>query len=76
MLLFGFTATALPGELISKFHTSLLKVADRVGNYVFARWVDERIGVDNMFRIVHTTDDIPEFLPSKAGFEHHGIFLA
>ncbi|KAH6918977.1 Alpha/Beta hydrolase protein [Coprinopsis sp. MPI-PUGE-AT-0042] len=45
--------------------------APRIGNSVFASWVDRRVGVENMFRIVHTMDDIPEYLPAGAGFEHH-----
>jgi len=45
--------------------------APRVGNDVFANWVNAQIGVDNLFRFIHTNDGVPTMLPTYLGYEHH-----
>ncbi|KAF8644797.1 hypothetical protein AX16_008259 [Volvariella volvacea WC 439] len=42
----------------------------RTGNDAFARLVEQRIGVDNIFRAVHTSDGVPTILFKAIGYRH------
>nr|GAT49317.1 predicted protein [Mycena chlorophos] len=42
----------------------------RVGNANFARMVEQLIGVENIFRAVHTWDGVPTMVPRFLGYEH------
>jgi len=44
----------------------------RVGNEAFARQVENQIGVDNIFRAVHTFDGVPTFVLGEIGYRHFG----
>lgn len=45
--------------------------APRVGDQRFANFVDSQLGVNNLFRSTHTTDSVPQLIPSQTGFRHH-----
>ncbi|KAJ7214486.1 alpha/beta-hydrolase [Mycena pura] len=42
----------------------------RVGNDKYARYVEDLIGVENIFRAVHTFDGVPTMVPLVWGYEH------
>ncbi|KAF8644785.1 hypothetical protein AX16_008247 [Volvariella volvacea WC 439] len=42
----------------------------RTGNDAFARLVESRIGINNIFRAVHTTDGVPTILFKAIGYRH------
>ncbi|KAJ7240165.1 alpha/beta-hydrolase [Mycena haematopus] len=44
----------------------------RTGDQGFATFVESTIGVDNIFRAVHTYDGVPTIIPRFLGYEHHG----
>ncbi|KAF7317276.1 Alpha/beta-hydrolase [Mycena chlorophos] len=44
----------------------------RVGNDVWATWVDNLIPPDHLFRVVHSNDGVPTMAPRRKGFVHHG----
>ncbi|KAJ7069518.1 Alpha/Beta hydrolase protein, partial [Mycena amicta] len=59
--------TAFPGTDIKLFTFG----QPRVGNALFARYVEKLIGVENIFRAVHTfVDGVPTMLPRFLGYEH------
>ncbi|KAJ7892556.1 Alpha/Beta hydrolase protein [Mycena olivaceomarginata] len=43
----------------------------RVGNPVFAAWVNTAIGPERSFRVVHTFDGVPTMAPELLGYMHH-----
>ncbi|TFK74280.1 alpha/beta-hydrolase [Pluteus cervinus] len=44
----------------------------RTGNAAFAALVEQRIGVNNIFRAVHTFDGVPTILFQALGYKHFG----
>jgi len=44
----------------------------RTGNPAFAALVEQKIGVDNIFRAVHTNDIVPTILVELLGYRHFG----
>ncbi|KAF7314626.1 Lipase-3 domain-containing protein [Mycena kentingensis (nom. inval.)] len=42
----------------------------RVGNAHYARYVEELIGAENIFRVVHTLDGVPTMVPRVWSYEH------
>ncbi|KAJ6488981.1 Alpha/Beta hydrolase protein [Mycena sanguinolenta] len=44
----------------------------RTGDQEFATFVESTVGVDNIFRAVHTFDGVPTIIPRFLGYEHHG----
>ncbi|KAJ8583318.1 alpha/beta-hydrolase [Rhizopogon salebrosus TDB-379] len=43
----------------------------RTGDNVFAELVEAMIGVDNLFRSVHSFDGVPTMIPTRIGYRHH-----
>ncbi|KAJ7107014.1 Alpha/Beta hydrolase protein [Mycena epipterygia] len=43
----------------------------RTGDANFAAYVETTLGVDNIFRAVHTFDGVPTMVPRVLGYEHH-----
>ncbi|KAJ6468611.1 Alpha/Beta hydrolase protein [Mycena vitilis] len=43
----------------------------RTGDAQFAAFVESTIGVNNIFRAVHTFDGVPTMVPRILGYEHH-----
>ncbi|KAJ7872974.1 alpha/beta-hydrolase [Mycena leptocephala] len=43
----------------------------RTGDAQFAAFVESTIGVENIFRAVHTFDGVPTMIPRALGYEHH-----
>ncbi|OJA16307.1 hypothetical protein AZE42_03374 [Rhizopogon vesiculosus] len=43
----------------------------RTGDAVFAELVEAMIGVDNIFRSVHSFDGVPTMIPTMIGYRHH-----
>ncbi|KAF9556708.1 alpha/beta-hydrolase [Agrocybe pediades] len=44
----------------------------RVGNAAFASYVEKKIGVNNIYRAVHTYDGVPTILFKALGYRHFG----
>lgn len=44
----------------------------RVGNKAFKNLVETRVGIDNVFRSVHTNDGTATLIPTILGFSHFG----
>ncbi|CAA7271237.1 unnamed protein product [Cyclocybe aegerita] len=44
----------------------------RVGNTNFASYLEKMIGVNNVFRVVHTTDSVPLIFLRITGYRHFG----
>lgn len=44
----------------------------RTGDPSFAELVETVIGMDNIFRGVHSFDGVPTMIPTKLGYRHHG----
>ncbi|KAJ3415665.1 hypothetical protein HDV05_004343 [Chytridiales sp. JEL 0842] len=45
----------------------------RVGNFEFAKLVDEGLGLKSNRRIVHSTDAIVKYPPTPSGYRHTGV---
>ncbi|KAJ7203256.1 alpha/beta-hydrolase [Mycena pura] len=58
--------TALPKANVKLFTFG----QPRVGNRQYAQYVEDLIGVDNIFRAVHTLDGVPTMVPRLWGYEH------
>ncbi|KLO05084.1 alpha/beta-hydrolase [Schizopora paradoxa] len=43
----------------------------RTGNPAYAALAENLVGVDNIFRTVHTIDNIPKLPPQSFGYQHH-----
>lgn len=43
----------------------------RTGDQSFAELVETLIGVDNVFRGVHSFDGVPTMIPTRLGYKHH-----
>jgi len=43
----------------------------RTGDHSFAELVETLIGVDNVFRGVHSFDGVPTMIPTRLGYKHH-----
>ncbi|KAF9457133.1 alpha/beta-hydrolase, partial [Collybia nuda] len=43
----------------------------RVGNRAYATFVNNQVGVSNIFRGVHTLDGVPTIIPTYLGYAHH-----
>ncbi|PFH49794.1 hypothetical protein AMATHDRAFT_81145 [Amanita thiersii Skay4041] len=43
----------------------------RTGNVIYASFVNNAVGVSNIFRAVHTTDGVPTTIPVIFGYFHH-----
>ncbi|KAJ7616927.1 alpha/beta-hydrolase [Mycena polygramma] len=42
----------------------------RVGNGLFARYVEQKVGEENIFRAVHTSDGVPTIIPRLIRYAH------
>ncbi|KAJ7798471.1 alpha/beta-hydrolase [Mycena olivaceomarginata] len=60
---------ALPGKVTIMLYTF---GQPRTGDNEFATFVESTLGVDNIFRAVHTFDGVPTIIPRILGYEHHG----
>lgn len=43
----------------------------RTGDHSFAELVETVIGMDNIFRAVHSFDGVPTMIPTRLGYKHH-----
>ncbi|KIK37407.1 hypothetical protein CY34DRAFT_810367 [Suillus luteus UH-Slu-Lm8-n1] len=43
----------------------------RTGDHSFAELVETVIGIDNIFRGVHSFDGVPTMIPTRLGYRHH-----
>lgn len=43
----------------------------RTGDHSFAELVETVIGMDNIFRSVHSFDGVPTMIPTRLGYRHH-----
>lgn len=43
----------------------------RTGDHSFAELVESVIGMDNIFRAVHSFDGVPTMIPTRLGYKHH-----
>ncbi|KAH7888966.1 Alpha/Beta hydrolase protein, partial [Phlebopus sp. FC_14] len=43
----------------------------RTGDSAFAELVEDMVGIDNIFRAVHSVDGVPTMIPTKLGYRHH-----
>ncbi|KAF8079220.1 alpha/beta-hydrolase [Lyophyllum atratum] len=70
------TGTSLGGALSSLAGISLKQnFPNKTGNWFYADFVNRAVGVNNIFRAVHTNDGVPTFFPrglTPLGYFHHG----
>jgi len=43
----------------------------RTGNLNYSRYIEDGIGSDNMYRVVHLYDGVPTMVPQFLGYHHH-----
>ncbi|KAH8107336.1 alpha/beta-hydrolase [Phellopilus nigrolimitatus] len=72
----GAALASLGGvSLVSNFPGTSLKVytfgQPRTGNQGYATLAENRVGADNIYRVVHTYDGVPTLVPEALGFRHH-----
>ncbi|KAJ7727598.1 alpha/beta-hydrolase [Mycena metata] len=71
----GALAALGASALKTAFPTASLKLytfgQPRTGDANFVAFVESTIGVENIFRAVHTFDGVPTILPRALGYEHH-----
>jgi len=59
--------TALPSAPLSLYTFG----QPRTGDAQWAAFAESTIGIDNIFRGVHTSDGVPTIIPRELGYEHH-----
>ncbi|OCB91944.1 alpha/beta-hydrolase [Sanghuangporus baumii] len=63
-------------SLASNFPGTPLRVftfgQPRTGDSAYADLVERLVGVDNIYRAVHTYDGVPTLIPQALGYRHHG----
>ncbi|OCB91952.1 alpha/beta-hydrolase [Sanghuangporus baumii] len=72
----GAALASLGGvSLASNFPGTPLQVftfgQPRTGDSAYADLAEQLIGVDKLFRAVHTSDGVPTLVPRSLGYEHH-----
>ncbi|KAL5519683.1 hypothetical protein ACEPAH_1366 [Sanghuangporus vaninii] len=73
----GASLASLCGlSLASNFPGTPLRVftfgQPRTGDSAYADLVERLVGVDNIYRAVHTYDGVPTLIPQALGYRHHG----
>jgi len=60
-------AANFPGQPLKMFTFG----QPRTGNPAYAALAENLVGVDNIFRAVHTFDGVPTIIPEALGYRHH-----